>query len=109
MATPDVDYASTIRNASLIRKIYYAPGTGYQGAARTLAHLKRAYPDVPCKLKEVEAFIKSQEVAQLHKPKAKVLSYRPITAQSINEEWQADLIDLPKLVKENNGYRYILT
>jgi transposase InsO family protein len=93
----------------LIRKIYYAPGTGYQGAARTLAHLRRAYPDVAFKLKDVREFIQAQEVAQLHRPKERVKTYRPITAQSINEEWQADLIDLPKLVPENNGYRYILT
>lgn len=101
--------APAISPQAIIRNVYYSPKTGFQSAQRTLSHIRRLHPGSGVSLKDVSEFIKQQEVAQVYKqiPRPKV--FRHIVASGIDAQWQADLIDLPKLAKVNNGYRYILT
>jgi len=94
---------------SVISKVYYNPATGFQSAPRILQQIRRLHPDAEVTLKQVEEFISKQEVAQIHRQTRKTKVFRHIVAVGIDAEWQCDLIDLPKLAKVNNGYRYILT
>lgn len=93
---------------ALISRVYYSPATGFQGAQRVLGHIRRLHPTSNVNLKQVSDFISRQEVAQIHRQVPKQKVFRHILAQLLDEHWQADLIDLPRLEKSNNGYRYIL-
>ena len=44
----------------------------------------------------------------LHHPVRKSYRTRPVVVYSIDEQWQADLVDLNKLAKRNNGFKYLL-
>lgn len=93
---------------ALISKVYYSPATGFQSAQRVLGHIRRLHPTSGISLKQVSDFISRQEVAQIHRQVPKQKVFRHILAQALDEHWQADLIDLPRLEKSNNGYRYML-
>ena len=45
----------------------------------------------------------------LHKPSRKKFPRNIYFADGIDQTWQVDLIDLPKLARFNRGYRFILT
>ena len=58
--------------------------------------------------KEIKAFIKNQEVSQLHTPVQKIKqNLKHITASSPNEIWQIDLLDYQKYSRQNKGYKFI--
>lgn len=60
-------------------------------------------------IKAVDEFLKSQRVAQLYKAKNKnKIENIPITAPWIDNNWQADLIDMQKHARKNHGYAWIL-
>jgi hypothetical protein len=52
--------------------------------------------------------LKTQWVYSLHKPARKKFPRRKYVSRSINYQWQADLMDMQKYSRENEGYRYIL-
>lgn len=99
---------SHLSKSKLIGNVYYDPAPGFGSAQRTFNHLRRLYPDSTVEYQDVVGFIKQQEVAQIHHPVLKPKVFYPILSRRLDEEWQADLIDLPRLAKANNGYRYIL-
>lgn len=89
----------------VLKQTYYNPKEG-------LISLDKLYQKVKDKgisRDQVRKFIKSQAVAQIHKPINKKRDYIPITSPAPNNIYQADLIDLKKLSHFNSGYKYILT
>ena len=90
---------------NILKQTYYNPKEG-------LISLDKLYQKVKDKgisREQVKQFIKSQAVAQIHKPVNKKRDYIPITSPAPNNIYQADLIDLKKLSHFNSGYKYILT
>ena len=60
-------------------------------------------------MKQVNEFIKNQNVAQLHKVSNKNRNtFKNITAHSPNEIFQIDLLDYTKYSRTNKGYKWIL-
>lgn len=90
-----------------LRRLYYDPEVGYTSATRLLQVAKSRGIDV--KLKQVRAFLAKQQVAQIHQTTHREREYLHIVSPNLDERWQADLIEFPKLSKDNNGHRYILT
>jgi len=45
----------------------------------------------------------------MHKPARKKYSRNKVLVSSIDEQWQADLVDLQSLEKHNEGFKYLLT
>ena len=80
-------------------------------------------PSEPGSLGDVNAFAKAYKIAQtkakqqveqllsytLHKPRRRRFPTLPTKVFSINEQFVMDLVDLQKLAKYNNGYKYLLT
>ena len=80
-------------------------------------------PSEPGSLGSVNAFPKAHKISQtkakqqpeqllsytLHKPRRRRFPTLPTKVFSVNEQFVMDLVDLQKLAKYNNGYKYLLT
>ena len=60
------------------------------------------------KIKEVQDWLNKQAVAQIHKRMSDKIAYMPIFSYNPGS-FQMDLTEMPMFVKQNRGYRYILT
>ena len=46
---------------------------------------------------------------ELHRPARRNYPRRKFDIRGLDETWQADLVDMQKFARENNGYKYLLT
>jgi transposase InsO family protein len=87
-----------------MNEVYYdAENTGGYGGVKRLrdaAHSKK---------KETDEFLKKQRTYTLHKPVRKRYETRPYKTAGIDQQWQADLVEMIPYARENGGYRYLLT
>ncbi|GBM67921.1 hypothetical protein AVEN_49536-1 [Araneus ventricosus] len=58
--------------------------------------------------KEIKNFLEGVDAYTLHKPIRKKFPTNKVIGYSIDQQWQADLVDLSSLSKYNKGYRYLL-
>ncbi len=87
-----------------LRSIYYDPSKGFQSK-------KNLYETVKEKgitKQQVDDFIESQEVYQLHKKSDLPKKYIPIISKYPNEILQVDLLNLSDLSSSNSGIHYLL-
>ena len=68
--------------------------------------LKRA---TKLKQSDVKRWLSYQDAYTPHKPVRKTFSRRRIVVGGIDQQWQADLIDVQRLKKDNDSYAYLLT
>ncbi|WP_375669948.1 DDE-type integrase/transposase/recombinase, partial [Bartonella sp. CL29QHWL] len=61
------------------------------------------------KQKEVKEFLETLPTHQLHKPAIKKFTFRKTMVSYIDQQWQADLVDMQKFESKNKGFRFILT
>ena len=54
-------------------------------------------------------WLAEQETYGLHKPFRRRFARRKIYSLGIDYLWQADLVDMSRLIEENDGYQYLLT
>lgn len=59
--------------------------------------------------KKVKNWLAEQDVYTLHKPVIRRFKRSRVVVGGIDDQWQADLVDLSKLAKYNDGYKYLLT
>ena len=45
----------------------------------------------------------------LHKPARKIFKTRPVIFYDIDEQWQADLVNMSKLARHNSRYKYLFS
>jgi len=57
---------------------------------------------------EVKNWLSHQWAYTLHKPSKQKFSRRRYVTRGINEQWQADLVEMQHYSRINNGHRYIL-
>ena len=82
--------------------MYYDPKRGYSGVNQLVK--KTRYSK-----KKVEEFLAKQRVYTLHKPIRHRFKTRRVLVSNIDDQWQADLVDMQKLSNYNKNYNYILT
>src|SRR5277367_2494016 len=84
--------------------IYYDPANpaGYGGVAR----LRRAAHTTK---KVTDEWLKDQRTYTLHKPARLRYDIRPYMTGGIDQQWQADLVEMIPYERVNDGYRYLLT
>jgi transposase InsO family protein len=70
---------------------------------RTLAQ------NLPTTYSTTKTWLSSQDAYTLHKPVRRIFPRRKTFAKGINDLFQADLVDMQKYSRSNDGYRYILT
>ena len=84
--------------------IYYDPSrAGSYGGIRSLVR------DIGASEREVRNWLMSQDAYTLHKPPKKHFKRRKTISMGIDDLWQADLVDLTSLARQNDGYKFILT
>ena len=87
----------------IVKKVYYNPSTGFQNKKR----LYEAVKDKGITKNQVNEFVRSQEVFQLHKITELPKHYIPIIAKYTNDILQIDLLDVSNLHSSNDGVHYI--
>jgi len=94
---------------SVLSDVYYnlSSPACYGGINAIHKEAKKRLPSI--KQSDVESFLQKQDTYTLHKPARRNFPRKKTIAICIDSDWQADLCDLQKLAKHNDGYRYILT
>lgn len=85
-----------------LKEIFYNPQTGYSG----INDLVRK-SDLSSKI--VTDWLSRQNVYTLHKPIRHKFPTRRVIVSSVDDQWQADLVDMQKYKSENKNINYILT
>jgi hypothetical protein len=57
--------------------------------------------------KQVKQWLKKQEGYVRHQPAPRVFPRQKILMSSLDEMWDADLLDMQKYARQNNGYRFL--
>jgi transposase InsO family protein len=89
-----------------LKEIYYNPKSGLSSAANLYLQAKKQ--NLKVTKKQVEEFIKSQAVSQIHKKTKPFKSYFPIKAAYKNQVWQIDLMDVSSIEKSNDHVHFLL-
>ena len=82
-----------------LEKLYYSLDSSGSYAGK--------FPEI--KLTQVENWLSKQLTYALHKPVYQSFQTRPVVVYAIDELRQLDLVDLSKLARENDGYKFILS
>jgi hypothetical protein len=85
-----------------LRKIYYEPEHAGSFALKRVVGKQVSTPDI-------EYWLQSQDTYTLHKPVRHNFKRRRIIVSDIDEQWEADLVDLSGISKYNKHFRYLLT
>jgi len=91
----------------LLAKLYYDPKKGFIGINALLR--KARFYNSKIQKSDILDWISRQSTYSVHKPARRSYKRNKVIVSSIDEQWQADLVDLQSLEKYNDGYRYILT
>ena len=94
---------------ALLENIYYNPKNpaSFSGKEKLLKEVERKGLNI--NEKEIDDWLQGELVHTLHKPARKKFKRNPIVAETFNENWQADLVDMKEFSKDNDGYHFILT
>lgn len=93
---------------SELAKVYYdeAHPASFGGAEKLFKAVKHISGS---SLKEVKSWLSSQLTYTLHKPVRKRFKRNPTIVNGIDDQWQADLVDVKEFARENKGYKYLIT
>ena len=87
---------------SKLQQRYYNPKR--VGSYGGVAALRRVVPE-----QDVERWLSEQDTYTLHKPVRRRFKGRCVVVGGPTQQWQADLVDMSRLKKVNDGTRFILT
>ena len=90
-----------------LKKIYYSPETGYVGINQLQRRLREKGINVSAK--ELQRFLQQELTYTLHKPVKHKFLTRKVYVNGLDDQWQADLVDMIAYSKHNDNYQYILT
>ena len=91
-----------------LSSIYYDPlhAGSYSGLSKFWNAIKENNV-YRLKYKNVKDWLKKQEGYVRHKPPPRVFPRQKILMSSLDEMWDADLLDMQKYSRQNNGYRFL--
>ena len=96
-----------ITHEQQLRDLYYNPETGFHGAEQMYQKVRAE--GLKISRREVREWLQKQLTYTLHKPLRSGSRGRRVYVSKIDQQWQADLVDIQQFAKENNGVRYLLT
>ena len=91
-----------------LEKLYYSlhSPSSYAGKNTLYQAARKKFPVI--ELTHVENWLSKQLTYTLHKPVYQFFQTRPVVVYAMDELRQLDLVDLSKLARENDGYKFIL-
>jgi len=90
-----------------LSKIYNNPKTGFSGINNLLRKAKDAKIK-NIKQGDIEQFLRTQLPYTLHKPVRKNFKKEKVYVHHIDDQWQADIVEMIPYSKNNQDYKYIL-
>jgi len=101
----------------ILREVYFNPASkaSFSGAKKIYKvvqdYKKGGIIDKTIKItnNDIKKFLEEQSTYQIHKREVKKFSRRKTMVSYVDQQWQADLVDMQKYKKDNNDYKYILT
>jgi len=96
-----------MKNEELLKSVYYDPSN-----AASFSSAKALFEAVKSKgisLSDVKKWLSTQATYTLHKPRRKTFMRNPVVVSNIDQQWQADLVDMQKLSVHNQGFKYLVT
>ena len=96
-------------NEQYLRDLYFNPQSpvAYSSISKIWRQVKEDKKII--KYRELKEFLENLPTYQLHKPAKDKFLFRKTMVSYVDQQWQADLVDMQKLEKSNKGYRFILT
>lgn len=91
----------------LLSRIYYNTKLGYKSVDELYKAAKVHDPKIWKGL--VKKWLETQPTYTVHKPARRKYLRNTVLVSTIDEQWQADLVDLQALKKNNDGFSYLLT
>ena len=96
-------------NEYKLEEIYYNPkDPGSYGGVERL-YRRAASDKVPLSREAIKHFLSQQRAYSLHKPVRKQFVRNKTFVGGIDKQWQADLADMQRISKHNDGVKYLLT
>ena len=97
-----------VNKEELLKKLYYdlKNPAAYAGKFKLLQEAKKH--DANISIGDVEQWLKSQLAYTLIKPIRLNFKTRPVVVYQIDEQWQINLVDVSKLSKHNDGFKFIM-
>ena len=68
---------------------------------------KKRYPSLT--FRQVKTWLQSKDTYTLHKPVRYNFPRNRVIVTGIDDQWQADLVDISSLARFNKGYKFLLT
>jgi len=92
-----------------LSKIYYDPNNNgsFSSVNNLYKEAKKTYNSIT--LNQVKEWLASQLTYTLHKSVKKTFKRNRIVVSRIDEQWEADLVDMKEFSKKNKNFCYILT
>ena len=94
---------------ALLRDVYYDPShpAGFAGVDAVHKEAKKKFPNL--RRQDVRAWLEHQDVYTLHKPSRRRYPRNRVVVYGIDDQWQADLVDLAAYARYNKGTKFLLT
>ena len=91
-----------------LASIYYDPLNpgGYTGLTKLWNAVKNDNPH-ELKKKDVAAWLEQEEAYKRHQPAAQTFPRQKILMSYMDQQWDADIMDMSKFAKFNQGYKYV--
>lgn len=95
--------------SKLLSAIYYDPSNeaSFGGVEKLLRRARKKDPSIT--RKDVEDWLRGELTYTLHKPVRRKFLRNPIVVSHIDEQWQADLVEMREFSSQNKSINYILT
>ena len=94
---------------TVLRDIYYDPShpAGFASVDKLYLAGKKRIPNL--KRAAVRTWLQNQDTYTLHKPSRRRYPRNRVIVYGIDEQWQADLVDLTAYARYNKGTKWLLT
>ena len=93
----------------ILRKIYYNPKNpaSFSTADKLYSSAKKIIPDLV--ISQNKDWLSGEFTYTLHKPIRKKFTRNPIIVEEVDQQWEADLVDMQEFKKVNKGFTFMLT
>ena len=94
---------------NVLRFIYYEPGhpASFSTAEKLYSAAKEFIPKL--NINDVRKWLSGEFTYTLHKPVRKIFKRNPIIVEHIDQQWEADLVEMREFSSKNKKFNYILT
>ena len=94
---------------ALLKRLYYDTRQPAAYTAPVALHRTTVTSKTRPGKAKVQGWLNTQDTYTLHKPVRYNFPRRRVRVGGIDHQWQADLVDVARLSKENDGYKFLLT